>query len=349
MRSFTKGDRGDEVVDIQVKLATLGYDLGSDGADGSFGDMTEDAVMEFQHDRGLAVTGTVDEKTWRALVEATYKLGDRLLYLRSPFFKGDDVRELQMSLNALGFNTGKVDGVYGETTERAVREFQLNLGLTSDGIFGPSSFTAIRSLRHLLTNQVSSIFPDPHREHPSAISIFRNKKVAIDHTLEEQEEQYLEDLAMEEAEIRWDLGFRLGNLLELLGAEVLFVNESETDVLSKDVDIYVGFVLNCSENTGSCGSSVLFLSSKEENESKSKSQYLAMFVQKELIRSLGSKDLGIKACDLERKISDNTPSVIIKPLFITNPEEKSLLNEEVFRQKIAVAVFDGIKNYLQVY
>lgn len=347
MRSFAKGDRGDEVVDIQVKLATLGYDLGSDGADGSFGDLTEDAVMEFQHDRGLAVTGMVDEETWRALVEATYKLGDRLLYLRSPFFKGDDVRELQMSLNALGFNTGKVDGIYGETTERAVREFQLNLGLTSDGIFGPSSFTAIRNLRHLLTNQASSIFPDPYREHPSAISIFQNKKIVIDHTLEEQEEQYLEDLAMEEAEIRWDLGLRLGNLLELLGAEVLFINESEADVLSKDVDIYVGFVLNCSENAGSCGSSVLFLGSKERDASES--QYLAMFVQKELTKSLGSKDLGIKACGLEPKVSDNTPSIIIKPLFITNPEEKSLLNEEVFRQKIAVAVFDGIKNYLQVY
>jgi len=347
MRSFAKGDRGDEVVDIQVKLATLGYDLGSDGADGSFGDMTEDAVMEFQHDRGLAVTGIVDEETWRILVEATYKLGDRLLYLRSPFFKGDDVRELQMSLNALGFNTGKVDGVYGETTERAVREFQLNLGLTSDGIFGPSSFTAIRNLRHLLANQVSSIFPDPRREHPSAISIFQDKKIAIDHTLDEEEEQHLGDLAVEEAEVRWDLGLRLGNLLELLGAEVLFINEPGSDALSKDVDIYVGFVLNCSTNPGFCGSSVLFSNSKSEDINKS--QYLAMFIQKEMTRSLGSKDLGIKAYDLELKLSDGTPSVVIKPLFITNPKEKSLLNEEVFRQKIAVAVFDGIKNYLQVY
>jgi N-acetylmuramoyl-L-alanine amidase len=59
----------------------------------------EAAVRRFQRDRGLLESGLVDLTTWRAIVEAGYRLGDRLLYLRRPPLRGDDVAWLQ---NALG-------------------------------------------------------------------------------------------------------------------------------------------------------------------------------------------------------------------------------------------------------
>ncbi|MCL6472979.1 MAG: peptidoglycan-binding protein [Firmicutes bacterium] len=345
MRVFSKGDRGDEIVDIQLKLSTLGYKLGPNGADGCFTELTEESIKQFQASRGLSVTGIVDEETWRSLVEATYKLGDRFLYLRSPFFRGDDVRELQLSLNTLGFNTGKVDGIYGETTERAVREFQRNYGLPSDGIFGPSTFTAIRNLRHLLENKASAIFPDPHRHQPSAISVFRNRKIAVGLVMEDVEEAGL--VEEEEVWVSRDLGLRLGNLLELLGANVTYIEGADLIVGNGEVDIYVGLRLNYGASSESRGSIVIYNNSP--GNVGVQSQTLAEMINEELARSLGSHNLGIRPSDLMLKAGVNAPAVLIKPLFITNPNERALLSEDVFRQKIAVAVFDGIKSYLKLY
>ncbi|WP_027338750.1 cell wall hydrolase [Halonatronum saccharophilum] len=47
---------------------------------------------------------------------------------------GDDVRELQLKLNQLNYDVGKATGVYGQRTERAVIDFQIDNGLRIDGI-----------------------------------------------------------------------------------------------------------------------------------------------------------------------------------------------------------------------
>jgi N-acetylmuramoyl-L-alanine amidase len=73
-----------------------------------------------------------------ALVEAGYRLGDRLLYRKYPMFRGDDVGDLQRRLSALGFDPGRIDAIFGDATVRAVKEFQRNSGLPVDGICGPS-------------------------------------------------------------------------------------------------------------------------------------------------------------------------------------------------------------------
>ena len=89
---------------------------------------------------GLPADGICDAPTWTALVEAGYRLGDRLLYLRSPMLRGDDVAELQRHLGALGFDAGRVDGIFGPA-HRTTRssEFQRNVGLTTDGVCGPET------------------------------------------------------------------------------------------------------------------------------------------------------------------------------------------------------------------
>ena len=46
------------------------------------------------------------------------------------------VRELQAALKALGYNPGPIDGVFGATTEAAVKTFQQARGITADGIVG---------------------------------------------------------------------------------------------------------------------------------------------------------------------------------------------------------------------
>jgi N-acetylmuramoyl-L-alanine amidase len=59
-------------------------------------------------------------------------------------FRGEDVADLQSRLNGLGFDSGKVDGIFGPDTETAVVEFQHNRGLAEDGKVGPDVVTEIR-------------------------------------------------------------------------------------------------------------------------------------------------------------------------------------------------------------
>lgn len=102
------------------------------------------AVEAFQRDRGLDPDGIVGPDTWRSLYEAGYRLGDRLLFMRRPMLRGEDVSELQSRLNSLGFDAGKADGIFGPDTERAVIDFQHNRHLAEDGKVGPEVVTELR-------------------------------------------------------------------------------------------------------------------------------------------------------------------------------------------------------------
>jgi N-acetylmuramoyl-L-alanine amidase len=135
VRLYHQGDRGEAVLDVQSRLSSLGFEIGSDRF-GIFGDGTRRAVAGFQEARGLPVDGVVGPETWRAIVDASYALGDRMLYHRVPMMRGDDVAELQARLNSLGFDAGKVDGVFGPDTLAGLLDFQHNRGLAEDGIAG---------------------------------------------------------------------------------------------------------------------------------------------------------------------------------------------------------------------
>jgi N-acetylmuramoyl-L-alanine amidase len=104
-------------------------------------------VTAFQRLRGLHTSGACDEHTWMALVEAGWRLGDRLLVLAAPQLRGDDIAELQNALNQLGFDCGRPDGIFGPATMRALEDFQRNGGLTPDGVCGPHTIRTLELLR----------------------------------------------------------------------------------------------------------------------------------------------------------------------------------------------------------
>jgi N-acetylmuramoyl-L-alanine amidase len=149
-----RGDGGDAVRDLQERLRAAGHPL---EVDGDYGARTEAAVRAFQSERLLREDGICGPQTWSALVEAGFRLGDRLLYLRHPMLRGDDVGELQRRLNGLGFDAGREDAILGPETEAAVRQFQRNAGLTPDGIFGPETRTALERLDRLAAGSVAAV------------------------------------------------------------------------------------------------------------------------------------------------------------------------------------------------
>jgi len=104
-------------------------------------------VTSFQRLRGLHTSGSCDEHTWTAIVEAGWRLGDRVLVLAAPQLRGDDIAELQDALNRLGFDCGRPDGIFGSATARALEDFQRNGGLTPDGICGSRTVRMLELLR----------------------------------------------------------------------------------------------------------------------------------------------------------------------------------------------------------
>jgi lysozyme len=76
--------------------------------------------------------------TRRRLAEQALFLGTptvRVLQLAEPMMQGEDVRQVQEALKTAGINI-EPDGFFGNDTDKAVRQFQQQKGLTVDGIVG---------------------------------------------------------------------------------------------------------------------------------------------------------------------------------------------------------------------
>ena len=147
MEAITIGMQGPAVEDVQTRLVNLGHAIDRTELDGrSFGASTASAVRSFRASQGIDAGEDVDTECWSRLVDASYKLGDRTLYLRIPNFHGSDVRELQHALNALGFSCGEADGKFGPHTEAGLQQFQENVGLFADGMAFQDTFNYINRL-----------------------------------------------------------------------------------------------------------------------------------------------------------------------------------------------------------
>ena len=129
------GDKGDSVKALQKRLIELGYL--TETANGTFGPATKSAVAEFQKAAGITADGVAGSATITALFSAsaprkadgTLKRGDR----------GDAVVTLQKRLRELGYLTDTADGIFGDTTEEAIKKFQKAVGLAADGVAGATT------------------------------------------------------------------------------------------------------------------------------------------------------------------------------------------------------------------
>lgn len=70
-------------------------------------------------------------------------LGSRVLRVTSPFMSGTDVLDLQRRLIAKGYDVGPADGIYGSKTRLAVKAWQADNHLQTDGVFGEQSYHAM--------------------------------------------------------------------------------------------------------------------------------------------------------------------------------------------------------------
>ena len=153
--TLRKGARGDAVREAQQLLADQGY-LTARGVDGIFGGGMERALIQFQKDQGLNPDGVGWPQTlkrlnhefgeWRAVKKLTRDTdGEYVRVCKDCGYqetrtvpagaaivrrqRSEEVRTIQRMLNAMGYNAGTADGVYGPKLDNAFDAFAAENGL----------------------------------------------------------------------------------------------------------------------------------------------------------------------------------------------------------------------------
>ena len=225
MLTFRLGDTGFAVADIQAALVSLGL-LAVVPPEPTFDLSIDRAVREFQQHRGVSVDGVVGPETYAALQAARFRLGDRVLSLAHNIQVGDDVAALQERLLELGFDAGRVDGMLGVRTERALRGFQREYGLVSDGVCGPATLRALKQLGRLVVGGRPHALRETEALHRSGTALL-GKVIVIDPG-HGGPDRGATGHGLDEASIALDLAARLEGRLAVVGVRTLLTRGADT-------------------------------------------------------------------------------------------------------------------------
>lgn len=336
--------------DLQARLGRLGLSIAPQELGGWFGQSTEDATRAFQQLRGLDVDGLVGPDTWRALVESSWALGDRLLRLEEPYLRGDDVRDLQARLNALGFAAGKHDGIFGPATAAALHDFQRDLGIEDDGLAG---FDTLAALRRLWIVTRTGLGPrvrerEARRAGPRGVA---GRRLAVDPGHGEGDPGATGPHGETEAAIAFQLAARLAEALEAAGAEVVMTRgphddptDSERAQRANDLgaDLLISIHLNADPHSAAGGVATYYF--EHQGVASEPGEYLAGLLQEHLVGAGGvdCRSHG-KAYAILRET--RMPAVVVEPGFITNPDEAGRLADPQAAQPLVDAMAAAVREY----
>ncbi|BBX89567.1 peptidoglycan-binding protein [Mycolicibacterium boenickei] len=362
MSSLRRGDRGGAVTEIRAALAALGLidnpdaDLstGRHVALDAFDDELDSAVRAFQQRRGLLVDGIVGEATYRALREASYRLGARTLthQFGAPMY-GDDVATLQARLQDLGFYTGMVDGHFGLQTHNALSSYQREYGLYPDGICGPET---LRSL-YFLGSRVTGGSPHAIREEELVRRSgpqLSGKHVIIDPGRGGADHGMImngPDGPISEADILWDLASRLEGRMTAIGMETFIsrpANRSPLDperaATANRVGADLMISLRCESQCSPAANGVASFHFGNSHGSVSTiGRNLSDFIQREVVARTGLRDCRSHARTWDLLRLTRMPTVQVDIGYITNPHDRGLLLSTQTRDAIAEGILAAVK------
>ncbi len=342
------GDRSDAIGIIANTLNRLGFlDKTSDLFDQSL----EEAIKAFQQERGLTATGLVNEITQRALDEARWRLGDRILLLGTQsLMRGDDVSTLQERLIQMGFNCGRVDGVYGVKTEAAVKEFQKSVGIVVDGKCGPSTLISLMRLVKTVQGGAPSALRESIK-HSVRSPALANKVVVIDPSWggEFAGESFHD---VNESEVVFDLAQRLEGRLLALGVNVVLTRSAKNSPLEKErieiansvnADLLIALKVDSYKNENANGVATYYYGRDDKGVHSVVGERFANLIQREICArtDLLNCRTHAKSWDLLRLTV--APAVRIDLGYLSNPQDAKRLADAQFRDQLAEAMIVAIQ------
>ena len=346
---YRHGDRGPAVAEIRAKLASLGLLPAvrfRAVEDALFDDNCDRAVREFQQRRGLMVDGVVGPTTYRALDEARWQWGDRVLsYSGSRMLVGDDVAALQQRLLDLGFDCGRVDGIFGHQTGQAVREFQRNVGIEPDGTCGPTTYAAFERLTRAVVGGEPYALRESELIHRAGPAL-TGKIVVIDPG-HGARDPGLVGTRVSESAVVFDLAARLEGRLTATGVTAYLTRGPDTD-LSEDeradlantlrANLLISLHVDAHPNPDASGVATFYYGNDTLGGSSPFGEKFAGLVQREILARTELRDCRIhgKTWDLLRRT--RMPAVRIDVGYVTNPDDANRLRSPQFRDVVAEAI-----------
>jgi N-acetylmuramoyl-L-alanine amidase len=342
------GDRSTAVELISNTLLRLGFITAPSDI---FDEKLTQGIKAFQQERGLTATGVINEITARSLEEARFKLGDRVLsFDASAIMRGDDVSNLQDRLIQMGFNCGKVDGIYGANTEAAVKEFQKSVGITVDGKCGPATLISLMRL----VKTVSGGAPNQLREtvkHSVRPSALANKVIVIDPSWGGQ---FTGERAngVIESEVVFDLAQRVEGRLIALGVNVVLTRSANNSPLEVDrinvansvnADLVIALKVDSYKNEKANGVATYFYGRDDKGVRSVVGERFANLIQREICArtDLLNCHTHAKSWDLLRLTV--APTVRIDLGYLSNPKDAKRLASAAFRDQLAEAMIVAIQ------
>ncbi|MGO3646256.1 N-acetylmuramoyl-L-alanine amidase [Candidatus Corynebacterium faecigallinarum] len=364
---FRVGDSSPRVAEVRGTLARLGFIDGFDGdaaGDGSqqwtpedeyFDPALETAIQAFQQHRGIDADGTITDGTLRALREASYTLGARVLSLQPPdaYFVGDDVAELQSHLLDLGFFTSRVDGHFGEDTHSAVRLYQLNYGLTVDGICGPSTLRSLRYLGRRITGGSPQAIREKERIRAAGPQL-TGKRIVLDPGLGDGEHGQIVKGpygSITEEEILWDLATRTEGRMIAAGIETIISrprtgNPSHLDRASIanafGADLMISLRADSYPNERAHGAASFYFGS-EIGRSSVSGEKLSNYILREVSARTSLTNLHSHRRTWDILRMTQMPAVQFVAGYLSNPDDVAVLTDPDARDTIAEALVVAVK------
>ncbi len=301
-------------------------------------ELSEAQIRSFQQNRGLSITGLVDAVTARALEEAKWKLGDRSLNLQStPLMRGDDVATLQSRLTEMGFDCGRVDGIYGPRSESAVKEFQRSAGLVIDGKCGPETIIGLLRLSRIVSGGAPSLMRESATQRNRGPAL-ANKVIVLNPAGDDT--------------LIYDVALRTEGRLLALGASVFLTrgvsnSPTETERIAftnqSGADLMISLHRDSYVNELAHGAATYFYGSDAHGVHSIVGERFASLVQREICArtDLVNCRTHAKAWDLLRLT--RAPAVHINLGFVTSPSDVERISRSDFRDVIAEALVIAIQ------
>lgn len=344
---LARGDAGPVVAEVRSRLVRLGYlSAGLGGFD--FDEGVDKAVRAFQQERRISIDGVVGPTTFRHLEEARWALGDRVLWFSAAHpHTGDDVQDLQRRLSDLGFALGRVDGIFGTKTDAALREFQRNVGMPTDGTCGWNTVVALRRLARAVRGGRPERLWDEHA-HASNRTGIADKVIVLDPG-HGGPDPGVEGHGLSEAVIADDLARRIEGRLAAIGTQVLLtrpptrflhhiVSESTRAGIANEVSADLMISLHADSNPSSRPQGVAtyyFGSSLNESEL---GRRFADLVREEIVGRTDLVDCQSHPKTWDMLRTTQMPAVRIEVGYVTHTGDAARLSQPRFRDTLAEAV-----------